>query len=71
MKYVMLAILVIVIIACNQALPENKIGDYDQFIGSAYMGVRVFIDKETGCHYLMQNKGGITPRMNDGKHYCN
>ncbi|MHA7967705.1 DUF6440 family protein [Paenibacillus sp. CAU 1782] len=30
-----------------------------------------FIDKETGCHYLMASGSGITPRINsDGKPYC-
>lgn len=34
-------------------------------------GVRVFIDPDTGCHYLAYVEGGITPRLTaDGKPLC-
>lgn len=34
-------------------------------------GLRLSVDHQTGCHYLVAPGGGITPRLSrDGKHMC-
>lgn len=38
---------------------------------STTTNVKVFIDPDTGCHYLTSQRGGITPRITaDGKQLC-
>ena len=34
--------------------------------------VEIFVDKQTGCQYVGQEKGALTPRLGpDGKQVCN
>ncbi len=36
-----------------------------------HSGLRIFIDHRTGCHYIGNPLGGITPRLDaKGKHVC-
>lgn len=39
--------------------------------GKKVRDYEVLVDQDTGCQYLMTDKGGVTPRLDaDGKHIC-
>lgn len=52
------------------ALNYFEVG-YDSTDGEARSGMRLHTDALTGCQYLSNPQGGITPRLNqNGQHLC-
>lgn len=66
---VLLVILCVLMASSGQSFFSNKRDDTDP--PNDVSGMRLFIDYRTGCHYLGNPMGGITPRFDvNGDQIC-
>ena len=56
--------------ACVIFISNKFFVDYDSTDGHERSGMELHVDNLSGCHYLSLPKGGITPRILKGEHYC-